>query len=117
MKEQFGVIGLGQAGGNIANIFEGKGYNTIYVNTSLEDLNTIKGVHKLHVTGADGAAKDRKKVLQLVMESFGDIIQKIENVITQKYIIVVYSSSGGTGSGLSTPMLNTLLRLARYAFL
>jgi len=113
MKEQFGVIGLGQAGGNIANIFEGKGYNTIYVNTSLEDLNTIKGVHKLHVTGADGAAKDRKKVLQLVMESFGDIIQKIENVITQKYIIVVYSSSGGTGSGLSTPMLKYLTQIGK----
>ena len=113
MKEQFGVIGLGQAGGNIANLFESKGYNTMYVNTSLEDLNTIKGVHKLHVTGADGAAKDRKKVLQLAMESFGDIVQKIENVITQKYIIVIYSSSGGTGSGLSTPMLKYLTQIGK----
>lgn len=108
MREQFGIIGLGQAGGNIANLFEGKGYDTVYVNTSQEDLNTIKGIHKLHITGADGAAKDRKKVLQLAMESFGDIIQKIESILPHKYIIVIYSSSGGTGSGLSTPMLKYL---------
>lgn len=113
MKDQFGIIGLGQAGGNIANLFEGKGYNTVYVNTSQEDLNTIKGVHKLHVTGADGAAKDRKKVLQLAMESFGDIIQKIENIITQKYVIIIFSSSGGTGSGLSTPMLKYLTQTGK----
>ena len=113
MREQFGVIGLGQAGGNIANLFENKGYDTIYVNTSQEDLNTIKGVHKLHITGADGAAKDRKKVLQLAMESFGDIVQKIENIITQKYIVVIYSSSGGTGSGLSTPMLKYLTQIGK----
>ena len=113
MREQFGVIGLGQAGGNIANLFENKGYDTIYVNTSKEDLNTVKGVHKLHITGADGAAKDRKKVLQLAMESFGDIVQKIENIITQKYIIVIYSSSGGTGSGLSTPMLKYLTQIGK----
>lgn len=113
MREQFGIIGLGQAGGNIANLFEGKGYDTVYVNTSQEDLNTIKGVHKLHITGADGAAKDRKKVLQLAMESFGDIVQKIENVISQKYIIVIFSSSGGTGSGLSTPMLKYLTQIGK----
>lgn len=113
MKEQFGIIGLGQAGGNIANLFENKEYNTIYVNTSQEDLNTIKGVHKLHITGADGAAKDRRKVLQLAMESFGDIVQKIENVITQRYVLVIFSVGGGTGSGLSTPMLKYLTQIGK----
>lgn len=113
MRNQFGIIGLGQAGGNIANLFENKGYNTVYVNTSKEDLNTIKGAHKLHVIGADGAAKDRKKVLQLAMESFGDIVQKIENIITQKYVVVIFSVGGGTGSGLSTPMLKYLTQIGK----
>ena len=113
MREQFGVIGLGQAGGNIANLFENKGYDTVYVNTSQEDLNTIKGVHKLHIAGADGAAKDRKKVLQLAMESFGDIVQKIEKIISQKYIIVIFSAGGGTGSGLSTPTLKYLTQTGK----
>ena len=108
MKEQFGVIGLGACGSNIANLFEGKGYNTLYVNTSLEDLGVFKGAHKIHIKGAEGAAKDRKRVLQLAMETFPDIIRQIESIITQKYIIVVFSSSGGTGSGLSIPILRYL---------
>jgi cell division GTPase FtsZ len=113
MKEQFGIIGLGACGGNITNLFESKGYSTVYVNSSIEDLNSIKGVHKLHITGAEGAAKDRKKVLQLAMESFGDIVQKIESIITQKYIVVIFSAGGGTGSGLSTPMLKYLTQIGK----
>ena len=108
MREQFGVIGLGACGSNIANLFEAKGYATVYLNTSQEDLNAIKGTHKIHIPGAEGAAKDRRRVLQLATESFSDIIQKIENIITQKYALVLFSSSGGTGSGLSTPILRYL---------
>lgn len=114
MKEQFGVIGLGACGSNIANLFENKNYSTVYVNSSLEDLNSIKGVHKIHLSSdAEGAAKDRKRVLQLAMESFGDIVQKIENIITQKYVIVIFSAGGGTGSGLSTPMLKYLTQIGK----
>jgi cell division GTPase FtsZ len=113
MREQFGVIGIGAAGSNIANLFEGKGYVTMYINTSIEDLNCIKGVHKLAIPGAEGAAKDRKRVLQLAMESFGDIVQKIESVITQRYVVVIYSAGGGTGSGLSTPILKYLTQISK----
>lgn len=105
MRGQFGILGLGQCGGNIATLFEQKQYSTVYLNTSQEDLNAIKGVHKIHIEGADGAAKDRRKVLQLATESFHNIIEKINSILTQKYILVLFSSSGGTGSGLSTPIL------------
>ena len=71
-------------------------------------MNAIKGVHKIHIDGADGAAKDRRKVLQLATESFQNIIEKINSILTQKYILVAFSSSGGTGSGLSTPILRYL---------
>ena len=113
MREQFGVIGLGACGSNIANLFESKNYTTVYLNTSQEDLNSIKGTHKIHIPGAEGAAKDRKRVLQLATESFADIIQKIESIVTQKYIIVLFSSSGGTGSGLSIPILRYLSQIGK----
>ena len=113
MRGQFGIIGVGACGSNIANLFENKNYSTVYVNSSMEDLNSIKGVHKLHITGAEGAAKDRKKVLQLAMESFGDIVQKIENVITQQYVLVIFSAGGGTGSGLSIPILKYLTQIGK----
>ena len=113
MREQFGVLGLGQCGGNIASLFEQKQYTTVYLNTSKEDLNAIKGVHKIHIDGADGAAKDRRKVLQLATDSFQNIIEKINSILTQKYILVVFSSSGGTGSGLSTPILRYLSQIGK----
>lgn len=108
MREQFGILGLGQCGGNIATLFEQKQYTTVYLNTSKEDLDAVKGVHKIHIDGADGAAKDRRKVLQLATESFQNIIEKINSILTQKYILVLFSSSGGTGSGLSIPILRYL---------
>ena len=113
MREQFGVLGLGQCGGNIASLLEQKQYTTVYLNTSKEDLNAIKGVHKIHIEGADGAAKDRRKVLQLATESFQSIIEKINSILTQKYILVLFSSSGGTGSGLSTPILRYLSQIGK----
>ena len=113
MREQFGIIGIGACGSNIANLFENKNYSTVYVNSSMEDLNSIKGIHKLHIVGAEGAAKDRKRVLQLAMESFGDIMQKIENIITQKYVVVIFSAGGGTGSGLSIPILKYLTQIGK----
>ena len=113
MREQFGIIGLGACGSNIANLFETKNYTTVYLNTSQEDLGSIRGTHKIHIPGAEGAAKDRRRVLQLATESFPDIIQKIENIITQKYVLVLFSSSGGTGSGLSTPILRYLSQIGK----
>lgn len=113
MREQFGILGLGQCGGNIATLFEQKQYTTVYLNTSKEDLDAVKGVHKIHIDGADGAAKDRRKVLQLATESFQSIIEKINSILTQKYILILFSSSGGTGSGLSIPILRYLSQIGK----
>ena len=113
MRENFGILGLGAAGSNVANLFENKNYTTMYINSSIEDLNCIKGVHKVIIPGAEGAAKERKRVLQLAMESFEDIVQKIESVIVQKYVVVVFSAGGGTGSGLSTPILKYLTQIGK----
>ena len=113
LKDQFGVLGLGQAGSNIANILETMNYSTVYVNTSKEDLSTIKGAHKIHIPNADGAAKNRKRVLQLAAEHIGDIVEKITTILPQKYIICTFSASGGTGSGLSIPLLTYLTQIGR----
>lgn len=113
MREQFGVLALGQCGGNIGVEFENLGYTTVFVNTSKEDLATVKGIHKIHIPGADGVAKDRKRVLQLASEHIGDIVEKITTLLPQKYIICTFSASGGTGSGLSVPLMAYLAQIGR----
>lgn len=110
MKEKVGFIAIGQAGGNIGKLLEQKGFGVFYMNTSKEDLQTLKNVkHTYHITGGEGCNKDRKKAKQLISEDF-------ENVSTQIYeklkgvtmIFVVFASGGGTGSGCG-PMLTDLL--------
>lgn len=113
MREQFGVLALGQCGGNIGMEFEKLGYTVAYLNTSKEDLESIKGVHKIAIPNADGAAKDRKRVLQLASEHIGDIVDKIINILPQKYIICTFSAGGGTGSGLSTPLMTYLTQIGK----
>ena len=73
----------------------------------------IKGTHKIHIPGADGVAKDRKKVLQLASDHIGDIVDKITILLPQKYIICTFSASGGTGSGLSVPLMAYLAQIGR----
>lgn len=113
MREQFGILGLGQAGGNIGMEFEKLGYTVAYLNTSKEDLNSIKGVHKIAIPNADGAAKDRKRVLRLSSEHIGDIVDKIISILPQKYIVCTFSAGGGTGSGLSIPLMTYLTQIGR----
>ena len=113
MREQFGVLALGQCGGNIGTEFEKLGYTVAYLNTSQEDLGSIKGAHKIAIPNADGAAKDRKRVLQLASEHIVDIVDKITNILPQKYIICIFSAGGGTGSGLSIPLMTYLSQIQK----
>lgn len=113
MREQFGVLALGQCGGNIGVEFEKLGYSVVFLNTSKEDLASIKGTHKIAIPNADGAAKDRKRVLQLASEHIVDIADRITSILTQKYVICTFSAGGGTGSGLSIPLLTYLSQIGK----
>lgn len=113
MRNQIGVLSLGQCGSNIGREFEKFGYTTVYVNSSESDLATINGAHKIHIPNSDGAARNRKRVLELASDHIMDIVDKITTILTQKYIIVAFSASGGTGSGLSIPLMTYLSQIGR----
>lgn len=114
MKNSIGFLGVGQAGSNIAFGFERLGYNVAYLNTSKEDLNTLKyAKHKIHVRGGEGASKNRKAVLQLASESIDDVLSDVLSVLTQEYIMLIFSTGGGTGSGLSPVLASYLTSIGR----
>ena len=109
MKNSIGFLGIGQAGSNIALGFERLGYNTAYLNTSKEDLESLKyAKHKIHIRGGEGASKNRKAVLRLAAESIDEILGDITSILTQEYIMLIFSTGGGTGSGLG-PAIATYL--------
>lgn len=108
MKSRIGFVAVGQAGGNIGKLFEAKGYPVLYLNTSVEDLETVDGVHKYHITGGEGCNKNREKAKQLVIDDFDNIAERIDETVDAELLFVIFSSGGGTGSGAG-PMLADML--------
>jgi cell division GTPase FtsZ len=109
MKDKIAFVAVGQAGGNIGQIFEEKGYHVLYINTSQEDLDTLDHAkHKYHIPGGEGCNKDRHKAKQLVIDDFDQIEAKIEATLKADQLFVIFASGGGTGSGAG-PMLADLL--------
>lgn len=114
MKTQLSVLGIGQAGSNIAHGFEELGYNVAYVNSSIEDLNSIKNAkHRIHIRNGEGASKDRQAILRLAAQSIDEIIENITSILKEKYILICSSLGGGTGSGLSTFIASYLAQNGR----
>lgn len=114
MKNSIGFLGIGQAGSNIALGFERFGYNVAYLNTSKEDLDSLKYVkHKIHIRGGEGASKNRQAVLKLAAESIDEILENVTSILTQEYIMVIFSTGGGTGSGLGPVIASYLIGIGR----
>ena len=111
LKEEVFILGIGNCGCKIAKEFLLKGYETMFINGSTQDLrylgrdipsNTIK-----KLKGFDGFGGDRNKAI--------DCLEKNENVITdiqnirQEVVFVFVSGAGSTGSGLAGYIVNILL--------
>lgn len=109
MKD-IGFIGVGQAGGNIVQLFEQEGYPAMYINTSQEDLNTLKdSKYVYHITNGEGANKDRDKAKQLVIDDYDNIAAMVDKVMDCEILFVVFSSGGGTGSGTGPMLIDLML--------
>ena len=110
MRDKIGFVAVGQAGGNIGKLFEAKGFKVLYLNTSREDLETLKGVkYVYHITGGEGCNKDRSKAKQLVIDDFDNISKEIYEKLDVSIIYVVFSAGGGTGSGCGPMLIDLLL--------
>lgn len=110
MKSRIGFIAIGQAGGNIGKLFEGKGYSVLYLNTSQEDLQTLKNAkYMYHIAGGEGCNKDRDKAKKLVAEDFESIAREIREKMDVSMVFCIFASGGGTGSGCGPMLIDLLL--------
>lgn len=109
MNKKISFVAVGQAGGNIGQLFEKKGYSVLYINTSQEDLDTLESAKfRYHIPGGEGCNKDRRKAKQLIIDDFDNIVREIESKVKADMLFVIFASGGGTGSGAG-PMLTDLL--------
>ena len=109
MKKEIGFVAVGQAGGNIGSVLEEKGFNVLYLNTSAEDLSTLeKAKYKYHIEGGEGCHKDRDKAKTLFARDFDKILEEIKTKVPEKIVFVIFSTGGGTGSGIGPVMVDIL---------
>jgi tubulin-like protein CetZ len=115
MTVKVGFLGIGQAGSNICEIAELYEYRTAIINTSPEDLDSIQLIkNKLLVGRNGGAGKDRKIAKGDVKGDY----KKITEFVSDKFkdtdielIYVVFSTGGGTGSGMGPLVIDLLTKM------
>lgn len=111
IKENFLIIGDGQAGGNIAQLFENKNYPVLAINTSREDLDTLTIKHKYHIIGGEGCSKDRSIGRKLIRNDYVNILKQIENCGKDAQVIVIVGSAGGGTASSTMAVLADMLTL------
>lgn len=108
LKEGIRFLAVGAAGANVAQMMEKKGYKAYYVNLAQQDLDLVNSPNKLHIKNGEGASKNRDKAKEVLSESIDEVLETLDNQITEKYVFTVFSLGGGTGSGCG-PFLSSVI--------
>ena len=102
MKDNFSLLGIGACGGNQVAAFRKYGLNSFYINSALEDLQSLglKDIHYYHLNGAKGCHKNRNVSKNYLANNYEDILLYLERYLTGKYVFLFGSTGGGTSSGM-----------------
>ncbi len=100
--KNFGLLGIGACGGNQVAAFKKHNLASFYVNSALEDLNSLglQDMHYYHIKDAQGCHKDRTVSKRYLAGNFEEILKSIEHYLSGKYIFLFGSLGGGTSSGM-----------------
>lgn len=106
------VLGIGGAGGNIADEAYKMGYLTGAINFSQKDLDSINVNFKMRLPASEGVGRNRDLAIKLMQDHWKIAVDFIkQNFAYSDVIIVTFSTSGGTGSGISPMLLELLTNL------
>ena len=114
----FGVIGLGQCGGNVAAEFSSLGYKAVAVNTSQTDLRALSGLdedHRLYIgrAGMDGTGRNRALGLEAVGEAADSVLDLCTKQLAGADAYLVVSGLGGGTGGAAAEMVRVLGKMKR----
>ena len=108
---KIGVIGIGNAGNQVADLAKRNSIDGIAINTSEKDISTLTDVESIIIGDEKGAGKDRniaKEFIKVAIKNLLDQKQFINIIEQNEIIFVVSSTGGGTGSGMSPVMVDIL---------
>lgn len=109
--KSIGVLGVGQAGGNIAETAAALDFQAALINTNHRDGKVNTRVEKKYfVPGFHGAGQDRSIGLTAFKDHYQAIIDFVKDSFKDiSLLLVAFSTDGGTGSGMSPPLIDVLL--------
>ncbi|MFC8685961.1 hypothetical protein [Brevibacillus porteri] len=106
------VVGLGGAGGNCADEAIKRGFYGVAINYSERDLRALEHVeHKLKLQGSEGVGKNREEATALLSTQYDAVVKWIIDHLSSpsiKIIAFYYSTSGGSGSGIASLLMELL---------
>lgn len=118
---KIGVVGIGNAGSQVAMAAAREGHNAIVMNTSIKDLDNAvlgKELSAIRIGDGRGSGKGRENAMALLKMGGNEGIKKIFTdphfkavVDDADVVFVCFSTGGGTGSGIG-PYMTSMLRKA-----
>lgn len=108
----FGVVGTGQAGSRLGSIFYSLGYETVVINTAIQDLKhiSVPESNKLLLEQEIGGCAKELSLGQAAAETHKDeIIRLIDSKLADSQINILCSSlGGGSGAGSCETLIDVL---------
>ena len=108
-----GIIGIGNAGSQVASLALSENIDAVVMNSSENDLSTIPDtVIKFPLGDLRGAGKNRSEAKRFLKESIRKILEQesfIDFMDSKDVIFIISSTGGGTGSGMA-PILSQILK-------
>lgn len=114
LKDRMIVAGLGQCGCVITNemVNMNKRYFGCYVNSAIGDVKNLNNIDMDNdvfiFSGMDGTGRNRKLVQQMAQKDILRLSPFVKKYNQFKYMLVVNSFDGGTGSGLLPLFIKTV---------
>lgn len=110
----YGLIGVGQCGGNLADEAIEMNIPSIAINYSERDLDSLENVvDKLQLVGSEGMDKERERAIELMKNNWElatSFVKKHMSAPSIEVIMVAFSTGGGSGSGISPILIELLQR-------
>lgn len=110
----FGVVGSGQAGGRLAEVFYNLNYKAVAINTATQDLQLldIPQDHKFHMNysiGGGGSGKNLEVGQEAIESYYNDVKDFVDTKLSGSDVyLAAFSLGGGSGAGSSDTLVNLL---------
>lgn len=116
---KIGVVGSGQAGGRLAEVFFNFGYQAVAINTARQDLELLglPADNKFHMNFSIGAGGSGKNI-EVGRAAFEDSASNVKLFLAEKLndvdlYLATFSLGGGSGSGSAEALIELLNEFGR----